>query len=296
MYFGQFRGGIIRRYRRAWQNRSGTEGPGGSPARDSDTGNARIGTGQGLPEEGRATEFSLDLPAARVTRYLIFAALILTLVSFAVGSVGLFGGPFLRLFYVGGDLSLPAWYSALTLALASVLLFTLAFIVRSSASPSYARRWAVLGAIFAYLSCDEMLRLHERMADTLLSPALESVGFIPGGVLYYPWVLIYAPLVAIFILAYFKFWLALPPRIRTLFLAAGAIFVGGAIGVELFNAYHDDSPGREALVFAGTHIEELMEMVGVVVFIHAILAYIVSHLRVRTLRLCLKRSRETSLS
>ncbi len=236
-----------------------------------------------------ATELSLNISASRITRLLILAAIFLTLASLAVGAVALLEGPFVRLFYVGSDLSVPAWYSALVLALASILLFTVAFMVRSSESPRYARRWVVLGVIFAYLSCDEMLRLHERIASTLLVPALEGLGFVPGGILYYPWVIIYIPLVIIFILAYFGFWRELPARIRTLFLAAGAIFVSGALGVELFNAYHDGVGGREALVIAGTHLEEFMEMAGVVIFVHAILSYIGSHLHIRALRLCLQR-------
>lgn len=238
---------------------------------------------------GAAMEPSLNISARRITRVLIFAAILLTLASFAVGTVALLEGPFVRLFYVGSDLSVPAWYSALVLALASVLLFTVAFIVRSGESPRYARRWAILGIIFAYLSCDEMLRLHERIASTLLVPALESLGFVPGGILYYPWVIIYTPLVILFILAYFRFWRELPARIRTLFLAAGALFVCGALGVELFNAYHDAAGGREPLVIAGTHLEEFMEMAGVVIFVHAILSYIGSHLRIRALRLRFQR-------
>lgn len=166
------------------------------------------------------------------------------------------------------------------LALASVLLATVACAVRASEIPRYARRWLLLAAIFAYLSCDEMLRLHERMTGTALRPALDVLGFAPGGIFYYPWVIVYAPLVAIFVLAYFGFWRALPTKTRTLFLAAGAIFVGGAMGVEVFNAYHDEAPGRELLVVVGTHLEESLEMGGVIVFIYALATYIRAPTRV----------------
>lgn len=239
-------------------------------------------------------EVSLDMLVARVCRLLIIAALVLVLVSFAVGLVGvLYGGPFVRLFYVGADLSLPSWYSALVLVFASILLAITSFTVRSSRSPRYARRWAILAAIFAYLSCDEMLRLHERMSSILLQPALDALGVIPGGLLYYPWVIVYAPLVLIFVAAYFPFWLALPIRIRRLFVAAGLVFVGGAMGVELFNAYHDDVSGRELLVFVGTHIEELMEMVGIVVFVYALLSFLESQLEVGALRISLEARRHS---
>lgn len=232
-----------------------------------------------------AAELSLVMSAARVSGLLIVVALALVMSSFAVGLVWVFGGPFVRLFYVGADLSLPSWYSALLLALASVLLATITLAVKANDPPLYARRWAALAAIFAYLACDEMLRLHERMADTALRPTLDTLGFVPGGLLYYPWVIAYAPLVVVFALAYFGFWRALPVGTRKLFLAAGAMFVGGALGVELFNAWYDSRPGGDVVIFIGTHVEEALEMLGVIVFVYALVDYLCSHLRMDELRL-----------
>lgn len=274
-----------------WRDRSvendGEENPATSPA----AGYASRESSDEATGTEAAMEPSLNISARWITRGLVFAAILLTLASIVVGTVALLEGPFVRLFYVGSDLSVPAWYSALVLALASILLFTVAFVVGSGEDPRYARRWAILGIIFAYLSCDEMLRLHERIASTLIVPAIESLGFVPGSILYYPWVLIYTPLVILFALAYFRFWRELPERTRILFLAAGTIFVCGALGVELFNAYHDAAGGREPLVIAGTHLEEFMEMVGIVIFVHAILSYIGSHLNIRALRLCFEPGR-----
>lgn len=118
------------------------------------------------------------------------------------------------------------------------------------------------------------------MADTALRPALDTMGFVPNGVLYYPWVILYVPLVVVFTLVYFGFWRTLPVMTRRLFLAAGAIFVGGAVGVELFNAYHDDAPGRDLVVFVGTHVEESMEMGGVIAFVYALMTYLRSRLEI----------------
>lgn len=236
--------------------------------------------------EPLSRDVSLNVSVGRVARTLLWAAVGLTLMSLAAGIAELSGLPFVRLFYVGRDLSLASWYSALVLVLASILLLTIAIAIRASEYPRYVRRWAILAAIFAYLSCDEMLRLHERMADTVLRPALDSLGFIPTGVLSYPWVIVYAPLVALFVLAYFGFWRTLPVRIRKLFLIAGAMFVGGALGVELFNAYHDQAGGSEPLVIVGTHIEEMLEMGGIIVFVYALMAYLAAYLRVGQLRLC----------
>lgn len=171
--------------------------------------NAGAPSDSGAGGTQRPAGLSLSLSAERITRVLLLVAAALVVLSLAIGFVWLLGGPFVRLFYVGADLSLPSWYSALILALASTLLATIACSVRAGESPRYARRWTILAVIFAYLSCDEMLRLHERMTDTALRPALEFMDFAPAGFLYYPWVLVYAPLVAIFALAYLGFWRAL---------------------------------------------------------------------------------------
>ncbi len=58
-------------------------------------------------------------------------------------------------------------------------------------------------------------------------------------------------------------------------ITAFALFVGGALGVELFGSAYVSTHGRE--VFGYTLIvavEEALEMVGVATLIYALLAYI----------------------
>lgn len=217
------------------------------------------------------------------------------LLSLISGIVGLLGGPWILLIDVGSDLSVPSWYSALLLLLASALLAVIAFAVRSGDDPRYARRWAILSGVFAYLCCDEMLRIHERMAATLLEPALDAAfGFAPGGILYYSWVLVYVPLLLVFCLAYPRLWLGLLARIRRLFLAAGVTYVGGAVGAEAFSAYYESAQGPGAPIFFMTQVEEPMEMLGAVIFLYALMTYLTSYLRVDELRFGLDAGRRNA--
>jgi hypothetical protein len=193
------------------------------------------------------------------------------------------GGLWVLVVNVDHDLSLPSWYSALLLLLASGLLAAITYAKRIEGS-HYVRHWAVLSVIFLFLSCDEMLRIHERIANVLIKPALDALGFVPSGILHYPWVLLYGPLVLVFVLAYFKFWLNLPSQIRMLFLVAGAFYVGGALGVELIAAWFD-SAGSAIGVFLAAHAEELMEMLGAVIFAYALMIYLREHLGVREVQL-----------
>ncbi len=209
----------------------------------------------------------------------------LTLVSFVGYLFEASLGEFVKLISVGSDTSLPAWYSSLALLLCCMLLAVIA-VARRRTGGRFALRWAGLSLIFLYLSADEMLRLHERASDKVVQPAFRYLGVQAEGLLNYPWIALYAPLVLVFAFAYFGFWIALPAKTRFLFLAAAALFVGGGIGVEAFNALYDDLYGHEDLVAeAMTHLEELFEMMGVVVFVYALLSYAAADPLLRDLRL-----------
>ena len=235
-----------------------------------------------------AYRMPVQFAPAKIALTLGLVALLFTLVSFIGNLLQPVLGEVVTLFGVGVDLSIPSWYSAILLLFASVLAATIAAVKRFSGDNRYLGHWAVLALIFLYLSNDEMLRLHERMSNTLLQPALDSLDFEPAGVLSYPWIIVYAPLVAVFALAYLRFWLNLPSRIQLLFFAAGAIFVGGAIGAEMFNAWYDHTFGAGVIAGAMTHLEELMEMLGVVVFVYALMSYVGSHLNLEELRIRFK--------
>ncbi len=81
--------------------------------------------------------------------------------------------------------------------------------------------------------------------------------------------------VVIFALAYLKFLLNLPPRIRDLFIIAGLTYVSGALLIEAISAdqwYLND--GTSLLYSSIGSLEELCEMLGGVVFIYALLLHI----------------------
>jgi hypothetical protein len=170
--------------------------------------------------------------------------------------------------WVDEEGNIPAWYSASLLLLCSFLLATIASAERRRQS-RYAVGWLILSLVFAYLSLDESAQLHE-----LSIPLLRDL-FNPTGLLYYPWIVPAGICVALFVLGYWRFLTGLPPKTRWLFLLAGAVFVGGALVIEALS-------GRQALLYGKQNltyhliitVEELFEMVGVVVFIYALLDYI----------------------
>jgi hypothetical protein len=64
------------------------------------------------------------------------------------------------------------------------------------------------------------------------------------GFLYFTWIVPFGFLVAIFLLSYSKFLFHLPVSTRKLFVAACALYIGGAIGMEMLGGYLADTTGR----------------------------------------------------
>ena len=166
------------------------------------------------------------------------------------------------------DSNITTWYSSITLAFASLLLIPIA-IAKIRIQDPFASHWKFLAVIFAFLSLDEVAMLHERSGEVL--EALSPVEF--DGWLYFQWVLIGIPFTLVIALAYLKFLAHLPTTTKRLFILAGALFVGGALGLEII-AGHEESLGNILTYKLITTIEELFEKLGVLVFNYALLTYL----------------------
>lgn len=158
----------------------------------------------------------------------------------------------------------PTWYSACLLWTCALGLAVAAMGSRRG-SPRLTSRWWGLATIFAYLCADEALELHE-----LLGTVLEF-----DGLLFFSWVVPGAALTAVFAAAYFGFWRALPSTTRRGFAWAFALYVGGALGMELplgaWVEHHGDDNGVYAAL---DWVEEMLEIVGLSVFLLAIVEHL----------------------
>jgi hypothetical protein len=152
--------------------------------------------------------------------------------------------------------NLPTWYS-------TGLLWTAALGLLACGSRGLDRDrawWWGLAAIFMLLSLDESIELHEELGGAELH-----------GVLYFSWVVPGTLMTGLFCAAYLRFWWHLPPPTRRGFAWAFAIYVGGALGMELplgawVERYGDESLGYAMLDF----VEESLEIAGLSVFLIAI--------------------------
>ena len=168
--------------------------------------------------------------------------------------------------------SLPNWYSSLALLSSAVLLLVIAtHKQRQRAADNI--HWYGLSALFFLLALDEAIVIHEISDNTLH----EWLGF--GGVLYYAWIIPGAIFTLLVGLTFLGFLRQLEARTRWLFVAAGSIFVVGALGFEMVEGVFIETYGLPSLAFTfAQSMAECLEMLGIVLFIFALLDYIQRHI------------------
>jgi hypothetical protein len=223
----------------------------------------------GFPEK-RQESASLDISISprRVSQALLSVVFLLTVVSI-LGQYLLYNFEFgrvnnglLRLFNVDEEHNIPTWYQSFSLLFCSILLVNIAMSDKLR-DARYAFHWKVLAVIFLCFSIDEAVVIHERVFN-----------FKGEGFLYFFWVIPGIIFVVVFAALFLKFLQHLPGITRFQFIIAGSLFISGALGMEIVDGYYHDIYGWENMTYSLlTSIEEFLEMLGVVVFINAIMTY-----------------------
>ena len=164
--------------------------------------------------------------------------------------------------------NVPTLYSAFAVLVCSALL---ALIARIHWDQPGGNRyhWLGLSFIFLFLAMDEGTAIHE-MIGSYLEDYMEATGSF-----YFLWVLPYGIATLVLGLAFLRFVWNLPPDTRRRFVIAGTVFLGGALGVEIFGAREAEAYGVETITYCVLYtIEEVMEMVGIIIFMYALLSYL----------------------
>ncbi len=146
------------------------------------------------------------------------------------------------------EANVPTWF-------ASTLLFTCALAAGAIAREATTYRghwWGVVG-VFAYASLDEAIGLHEHLGGHVNT----------GGILYFDWVIWAVAILAVTAIIFLPFVRALAPASRTRLVIAGAIYLTGAVGMELPLGFVTERLGTHNLAYALVDwVEETLEMIG----------------------------------
>lgn len=182
-------------------------------------------------------------------------------------------GNIVTLFYIDEEANIPTTFASFSLLLCSGLLAIIAKDKYGEVN-RYRRHWKFLSLIFLYLAVDEAAEIHEMSMD-ITSKLLNTSGFF-----YFAWVVPAIILFSIFTLIYFKFVFSLPNDTRFLFILAAMIFVCGALGIEMIGGQFVTFKGQTNLLYAMiATIEETLEMIGIAIFIYALLKYIQNYIK-----------------
>lgn len=171
------------------------------------------------------------------------------------------------LFYVDAELNFPSLYSALAILLASIILGAIAYFKKQVRDP-FARHWQWLGIIFALLAFDEIASWHEKIINPLRA-LLNTSGFLR-----FAWVIPGSAFVLFFLVAFYEFIINLPHKTRNHFLRAGCVYITGCIGFEMLGGYVVENDSRFFAYLITVTTEETLEMLGIALFIYALLFYI----------------------
>ena len=171
---------------------------------------------------------------------------------------------FSRLFRMNEEQNFPSYFSALALLACSIAAALLRGAARDSAE---SRGWAIAAFILLFLSVDEAASVHELM---------NGLRFGEQGVLYYGWVVPYGLAFVVLSLCLLPFWWSLAPRMKWTLAGGAALYVAGALGMELVEASLVARSGMEAYnshaMRVSLLIEEGSEMLGIAIVLYALLA------------------------
>jgi hypothetical protein len=227
----------------------------------------------------------ITISQKKLTVMLIIIVLALNSISFIGRTVEYLLGikettEFVRLFHIGEEGNITTWYSALSLLFSATLL-ALITKAKIAVGDPFVRHWKILAIIFVYLSLDEAASIHEISMEPL------QAMFNTTGIFYFAWVIIALPLMLLFFIMYFNFLRHLPQPICRLFIVSGVLYVTGALGLELIEGYFwsQESLRWGIIVPMLTTVEEFLEMLGIVIFIFALISYMKSHINLTETRI-----------
>lgn len=212
---------------------------------------------------------AITLSARPIRRILLATATVIALLSLSASLLHPEIRGLTRIVNLNAERSYPNWYSSLGLAVASVFLGVVSWGLLRSKRRDFIAHWLFLSATFALLSADEIIGLHES-----LNAVMRGLGRFTG-YLHFSWVIPVGFGVFLFGLTYLRFLAALPARRRNQFVAAGAIYVLGALGMEMIGGKARELYTRDSTAYVLCyHLEEFFELCGIALFNAALIDHL----------------------
>jgi hypothetical protein len=175
---------------------------------------------------------------------------------------------------VGLEQSVFTWLSVTTLFFAAFLFFVCGRAVASHGG-RLRWHWYFLAAVFLLLSMDDAISIHEKISE-MLESRIDNTGL-----LHFAWAAPAGVISLLGLIAFIPFIRSFPPRLAVLLLLSAAVFLGGAVGLEMVNGSIAEVEGASLRYRMLTNVEEGLEVAGVMMLIYALLSYRDQHLSLR---------------
>jgi hypothetical protein len=217
----------------------------------------------------------VSVRARRVVGRLALVAGLLVGVSVVLGAIkatspGTVPESLVDLFRLNEEGNLPAFYSGVLLLTSAALLGAVSWNERR-VGLLRSRVWLALAVVFVFLAYDELFSVHERLIEPMRRQ-FELPSFLQ-----FAWVPIYAGIVVIVAIAFFRLWRELPRNLRRLFAAAAVIYLSGAVGFEMLGAARYTGAEGDMVYGLLYTTEETLEMAGLIVLIYSLLSVLAMH-------------------
>lgn len=222
---------------------------------------------------------NLNITATKIRNYLLIISIGLVLLhiighlfAYWTGHRSVFG--LIDLVDLDREQNIPTYFSAMLLLVSTVLSLTLYifYCQNKSETIKQIKTWLILAIVFMIFSIDEFISFHE-LVDQVLRGRLYTFG-LPGGLIHNVWIipgLIF--IVAGLWLAY-DFLRSLDRGARNSILFALGIYFGAAVGIEFLGGFSLEYYAKDSFVYISlVTLEEFGEMLGIILFIYALLNY-----------------------
>jgi hypothetical protein len=226
-----------------------------------------------MPSTVHTDQLSIRISISNAIRFLVILIFSISLLStFGYFSKYVLGhGRLLGLIYqfnLDKEGNFVTFLSAVLILIASLLLLIVAVSTKKKQG-KFKYHWWFLSALFAYIAVDEASELHERLSD----PVKETLGTISW--FYFAWVIPVSLILVLLAILFYRFYLHLPRHTQTYFIIAASMYLGGALLVEIIGGRFAFQHGMDNLTFGLlSTFEETMELLGISIFIFALLKYI----------------------
>lgn len=170
-------------------------------------------------------------------------------------------------FDLGHESNLPSFFSTILLLSAGIILFYIYKIIQREGRKN-SPYWLGLAIIFIYLGIDESISIHENLSE----PVRDWLDLT--GPFYFGWIIIGILFCLIILIIYIKFLMSLTPIIRFWIIFSGFIYITGVLGMEMVGSWYYEIYDKDFLYQIILTVEEVLEMIGAIFFIKALLKYI----------------------